>query len=153
MKPMTLQINNKKESETLQAAVFKASGSWEDDVKKIRNTNIKYLFISEDLKISGSNDIIIFNQKSDNLLSLSEAMIILDSLVEKLPFLNRSGVKAGLPYKIDSFIKDQYINCCNHNGIDVTRRIENLIAADIKARIYGMDLIEEIKKIFNETDI
>ncbi len=150
MKQLVLQINNKKESETIQKCVFKAGGKWSDESVKIKNTGAKYLFISEEIIISSSSDIYSFNSRSEFSVSLSEAVIILESLVEKQPFLNRSGIRVSFPYKIDSFVKDQYITVCNHNGIDITKRIENLIAADIKARIYKKDIIEEMKIILDE---
>lgn len=147
MKEMMITINSIKEAKVLQTAVFKAGGSWPDGIKKFKHEDSKFFYIRPDLKITSSNDELFYSGREEYDTPLSEALIVLDSLIEKQPFLNRSGVKSNLPYKIDSYIKDQYVTLCLHNGIDVTRRIENLIAADIKARIYGKDLIEELKII------
>jgi hypothetical protein len=153
MKQITLEINNKKESKTIQKCIFKAGGNWSDNAVKVKTSNDKYMFISEDLIITTSSDIYSFNKRLDYLISLSEAVIILDSLIEKQPFLNRSGIKVNFPYKIDSFIKDQYITVCSHNAIDISKRIENLMAADIKARFYNKDVIEEIKTLLLEQEV
>lgn len=151
MKQLTIKMNNRKESEQLQRYVFRAGGTWSDKSVKVKNIDEEYMFISEELIITSSSDINSFNKRSEFLSPLSEALIILDSLIEKQPFLDRSGIKVSFPCKIDSFVKNQYTTVCNHNGIDITKRLENLIAADIKARIYNKDIIEEIKTILCET--
>jgi len=149
MKELTLKINSENEIELIQKSVFAAGGSWHDGTQTIKKKNIKFFNITEDLKLTCSNDPRFLAAREQHLLPVSEALILLESLVEKLPFLNRSGIKKKPPFMIDSYIIDQFITVCRHRGLDPNRRIENLIAADIKASIHKHDVIEHLKRTFD----
>lgn len=146
MKPIVIELNTPSESEIIQKALFKAGGSWSNSGANIKKTDKKYFFISEDLFLNVSSDEGSFESRKEYLISVSEALIILNSLIEKKPFLNRSGIKKKIPVQIDSYVLDQYIMICKHHGYDLTRRLENLIALDIKCRIKGNDIIEYMIK-------
>lgn len=139
MKQMTIKINDSAECQTIQAALLRAGGS-----AKLKNI-FKYLFISPDGKLTGTSDPVIYQKRIEYDISSYDCIAHLESLVELDPFLNRSGIKTKTPWQIDSLIKDQYVSMCNNSGYKPDKRLENLIAADIKMRICGKDLLAELE--------
>lgn len=143
---MSIKINDKAEAKVIQKALFAAGGQHSNGSTKPKEMKAKFLFISEDLVLTCSSDRFAFEKRSENEISVFEAIEFLDSLVNKEPFLQRSGTKVKPNFSIDSFVKNQFNNTCTASGLNFDKRLENLIAADIKCRIHGLDLIEVVKK-------
>ncbi len=140
MKNLSIKLNDPSEIIILSNAVQLASG------EKVTMKPALYVFISEDFKVAVSNDPKIYAKRIEHEISVFDAIAYLDSMVDKKPFLNRSGLKVSPSGKIDSFIKEQFSSYCKSSGYKLDDRLENIIAADIKCRIHGIDLIEVVKK-------
>lgn len=141
MKPLTIKLNDPAESAIIEKALIGATG----EKKSIKPA--KYVFISEDGKVGISNDDLIYQKRIEHDITVIDALHYLGSLVDKKPFLIRSGIKSPIAGKIDQGIKDQFSAMCRQNGYKPDERFENLLAADIKCRICGLDLVEEVKKL------
>ncbi len=141
MKNLSIKLNDPSEMIILSKAIQLASGE---------QVNIKpalFVFVSENFKVNSSNDPKVYAKRIEYEISVFDAVVYMDSMCEKKPFLQRSGLKVSPSGKIDSFIKDQFSGYCKSSGYKLDDRLENIIAADIKCRIHGIDLVEEVKKL------
>lgn len=138
MKQMTIKTNDKSESQTIQAAVLRAGGT-----AKLKS-DFRFLFISSEGKLQGSNDPVSYQKRIEYDISVYDCIAYLESLVDQEPFLNRSGINGKVSWGIDQLIKDQFVSMCSHQGYKPEKRLENLIAADIKMRIQGRDLLSSL---------
>ena len=143
MKPLTIKLNDAAEAGIIEKALIAATG----EKKSVKPA--KYVFVSEDGKVKVSNDDLIYQKRIEHNITVIDALSYLQSLVDKKPFLIRSGIKSPIAGKIDQGIKDQFASMCRQNGYKPDERFENLLAADIKCRIHGMDLVEVVKERLN----
>jgi hypothetical protein len=140
MKNLSIKLNDPSEVIILTKAIQLASG------QKVNIKPAAFVFVSEDFKVKSSNDEKVYAKRIEHEISVFDAVVYLDSITEKKPFLNRSGLKVPIAGKIDSFIKDQFSSYCKSSGYKPDDRLENLIAADIKCKIHGLDLVEVVKE-------
>lgn len=143
MKNLSIKLNDPSEIVILSKAIQLSSG------EKVNIKPALFVFVSEDFKVNSSNDPKVYAKRIEHEISVLDAVIYLDSMVEKKPFLQRSGLKVSPAGKIDSFIKDQFASYCKLSGYKIDDRLENIIAADIKCRIHGLDLVEVVKEKLN----
>ena len=135
MKPLTIKLNDPDEFPVIQRALFRAGGAWSNGSKTLKENQVKFVFISETGIITTSNDPVSYQKRIVNNITLYDALMHLESLVELEPYLNRSGQKAKFSFNIDSMIKDQFASMCSREGLKPEKVIENLIAAEIKRKI------------------
>lgn len=146
MKPLSIELNDPAEAFIIEKAVIMATG------QKCKIKPARYIFISEDFKIQTTNEDIIYQRRIEHKISVLDALEYLNSLVNNKPFLTRDGLKVSPSGKIDQGIKEQFSSMCRRQGYKIDDRLENLIAADIKCRIHGIDLLEAIKEVLNDNN-
>lgn len=139
MKQLSIKLNDPAEAKIIENAVILATG------EKCTIKPAKYVFISEDFKVASSNDDVVYQKRIEHEISVIDAIHYLGGMVQQNPFLLRSGQKVSTAGKIDTGIKEQFASMCRQQGYKLDDRFENLIAADIKCRIHGLDLVEIIK--------
>lgn len=135
MKPLTIKLNDPDEFPVIQRALFRAGGKWSNGSTAIKDNTVKFVFISETGIITTSNDPVSYQKRIEHDITLYDALMHLESLVELEPYLYRSGQKAKFSFNIDSMIKDQFTSMCSREGLKPEKVIENLIAAEIKRKI------------------
>jgi len=131
MKPMSIRLNDIDESKIIASAVLRATGV------KNNTKPAKFFFIDINGKIVFSNEEKSYQRRIEDEISVYDALIYLDGLIEKEPFLNRSGQRVKLTWSIDGHVRDQFVSMCNSEGLKVDKALENLIAKEIKRKILG----------------
>lgn len=145
MKKQSLTLTDAAEFAVLQKTLFRAGGSWPNGSQVIKTGFFKYAFISADGKLTTSNDAVSYERRIEDETTIYECIALLESLINQEPYLQRCGIKSKMPYTIDNMIRDQYKAMCEDMGVNPHRRLENLIALDIKCRILGEDLFSLTK--------
>lgn len=150
MKTQSIKINSPDELVIIQKALFAAGGAHKDGSVKIKKTEAAFIFISENGELTFSSDPMIYEKRIEFEITLYDSIKYLQEFIKKAPFLYREGIKAKMSYQIDAGIKNGYTTMCADQGYNKEKRLENLIAADIKCRILGMDLISVVQKMVEE---
>ena len=129
MKEMSIMLNDPDEAKILERSLIMATG----EKQKIKPA--KYIFIKSDGSTFFANNELVYQKRIENKISVYDALSYLDGLINKEPFLNRSGQKEKLTISIDSYVKDQFVSMCTNGGLKLEKALENLMAQEIKRKI------------------